>query len=739
MDYIYGELNDLVKNINYSGIDTPTANTTVDNINRTIKVDVNFEGVDYGTRWTETAMMNADISSRTYSVDVIKVPHDLNLTLNNKTADETPFNGSETLNVDLRPIVWGNLDEVDFKYANTRQLFRESDDGNIFYVVREGIPPVEVIVHNFINNNSEISSANVLDSLEPERNVNALFRGASATKLYSNKGYTITQSDGSEYDIDAFRLGSSGATGSLTLYFNNPINGIKVNASVYATNTGNYDRGYLYINGVNAEVGNKFEEKTITFPEPTDTVVFENRREISSNAGRIWIDSFSTLEGEDRYTTKEIASIDQIPTNYVTLNTNQNITGDKTFTYYKTPEYQSLGIIENRITMDLEGLKVDGLNPNITVAKGTTELKITADDGEEIVLGRTHNNNSYSYYLPNNSGTLALTSDIPTNYVTTDTTQNITSIKHFKAGNSQLDNIDIENDYTNFWKTTTFLGNTKIDINDSGTPNFLATADNTTFSKRAVFNGPLDANGLLYAGGQELRFGGDYLNITDNTNEHNVIAKVHKDFIDFNKTATFKSALNVDGLIWTGGKEIRFPEYVEFKDNTNEHNVIIKVAPDYVNFEKVVTAKQGINIDVAPTQAQHAVRKDYVDNNFATQSTVAGKATETDLGNAVFTPATGVTVNMQHTYQIGSIIYVHLNINVGGLEISSTGLYDIGTLSKHAAHEHMFPFASKNSASGTATDCAILATNGSMKARFTSTTGGNGYNHDLCFFFCEGE
>lgn len=116
---------------------------------------------------------------------------------------------------------------------------------------------------------------------------------------------------------------------------------------------------------------------------------------------------------------------------------------------------------------------------------------------------------------------------------------------------------------------------------------------------------------------------------------------------------------------------------------------------------------------------------------------VSGKANETDLGAAIFTPVNGVTVNMQHSYKIGNIVFVHLNINVGGLSISSTGLYDIGTISKHAAHEHTFPFASKNSATGTSTDCAILATTGGLKARFTSTTGGSGYNHDLCFFFCE--
>lgn len=179
-----------------------------------------------------------------------------------------------------------------------------------------------------------------------------------------------------------------------------------------------------------------------------------------------------------------------------------------------------------------------------------------------------------------------------TKYVTLDTPQTIIGEKYFKIGNaeglenlvmyandsfmrkplhirvgeSNTDNIDCENDYTNFWKMTTFLGQTKIDINDSGTPNLLATHDNTAFHKRAIFIGPLDANGLLFAGGGELRFGGDFLNITDNTDGHNVIVHVHKDFI---------------------------------------------------NFERVATFKRGANVDVQPTEPQHAVRKDYVDNAIA--------------------------------------------------------------------------------------------------------------------------
>lgn len=118
---------------------------------------------------------------------------------------------------------------------------------------------------------------------------------------------------------------------------------------------------------------------------------------------------------------------------------------------------------------------------------------------------------------------------------------------------------------------------------------------------------------MVYTGGHEIRFP-DYVDFTDNTAQHNKVATIANDYANFYKTSTFKSNVNVDGLVFAGGHEIRFPEYVEFKDNTAAHNTVLRVDQNFIDANKVITAKQGLNIDVTPTQAQHAVRKDYVDN-----------------------------------------------------------------------------------------------------------------------------
>ena len=78
--------------------------------------------------------------------------------------------------------------------------------------------------------------------------------------------------------------------------------------------------------------------------------------------------------------------------------------------------------------------------------------------------------------------------------------------------------------------------------------------------------------------------------------------------------AIFDKPVDFHSLVYAGGHEIRFPEYVEFKDNTAAHNTVLRVDQNFIDANKVIMAKQGINIDVTPTEAQHAVRKDYVDN-----------------------------------------------------------------------------------------------------------------------------
>lgn len=115
-------------------------------------------------------------------------------------------------------------------------------------------------------------------------------------------------------------------------------------------------------------------------------------------------------------------------------------------------------------------------------------------------------------------------------------------------------------------------------------------------SLRTASNIAIEANGLLYVGGQEIRFN-DHVNFTDNTNEHNNIIQLFNNDIIAWKTATFKSALNVDGLIFAGGHEIRFAnDYLDFTDNTDQHNTIVKIHKDYVNFWRQATFLSNVKI-----------------------------------------------------------------------------------------------------------------------------------------------
>lgn len=45
----------------------------------------------------------------------------------------------------------------------------------------------------------------------------------------------------------------------------------------------------------------------------------------------------------------------------------------------------------------------------------------------------------------------------------------------------------------------------------------------------------------------------------------------------FGRYATFNSAAEFNGLMWCGGQEIRFPNNLEFKDNTDQHNTIFQI------------------------------------------------------------------------------------------------------------------------------------------------------------------
>lgn len=189
--------------------------------------------------------------------------------------------------------------------------------------------------------------------------------------------------------------------------------------------------------------------------------------------------------------------------------------------------------------------------------------------------------------------------------------------------NTQNHNINVHfaNDYTNFWKPVTLLSNIKISAaNDANPPIIQTTFDReggwVNFGRGATFNSAAEFNNLIFAGGREIRMGGAtddqmFINFTDNTADHNVVLQVLKNAIRTPK------ALEANGLLYAGGQELRFGgNYLNITDDTDSHNTILHINKDYIDANKVVTLKQGANIDVTPTQAAHAVRKDYVDDNF---------------------------------------------------------------------------------------------------------------------------
>lgn len=131
--------------------------------------------------------------------------------------------------------------------------------------------------------------------------------------------------------------------------------------------------------------------------------------------------------------------IPSIPTNYVTTDTDQNISGIKTFT---------------------EGLKVDSIKTtNNVVLLSTNSIATTvSNSSRRLLLCGNEARPKYSLNSGNTATEIALLSDIPTNYVTTDTAQTISGVKTF-TGAIQLQGVGIaakvggeNSSYTNILK-----------------------------------------------------------------------------------------------------------------------------------------------------------------------------------------------------------------------------------------------------------------------------------------------
>lgn len=131
--------------------------------------------------------------------------------------------------------------------------------------------------------------------------------------------------------------------------------------------------------------------------------------------------------------------IPSIPTNYVTTDTDQTISGIKTFT---------------------EGLKVDSIKTtNNVVLLSTNSIATTvSNSSRRLLLCGNEARPKYSLNSGNTATEIALLSDIPTNYVTTDTAQTISGVKTF-TGAIQLQGVGIaakvggeNSSYTNILK-----------------------------------------------------------------------------------------------------------------------------------------------------------------------------------------------------------------------------------------------------------------------------------------------
>lgn len=131
--------------------------------------------------------------------------------------------------------------------------------------------------------------------------------------------------------------------------------------------------------------------------------------------------------------------IPSIPTNYVTTDTDQTISGIKTFT---------------------EGLKVDSIKTTNNVVLLSTNSIATqvSNSSRRLLLCGNEARPKYSLNSGNTATEIALLSDIPTNYITTDTAQTISGVKTF-TGAIQLQGVGIaakvggeNSSYTNILK-----------------------------------------------------------------------------------------------------------------------------------------------------------------------------------------------------------------------------------------------------------------------------------------------
>lgn len=236
-----------------------------------------------------------------------------------------------------------------------------------------------------------------------------------------------------------------GVNGTIATLEDIPTNFVTTDTEQTISSLKSFSQG-INVNGVNDKFGNNLITVGSNGILVGSSVGGDNSALIL--CGKAPKPKYSTDGGTTSVELALISDIPSIPTNYVTTDTAQTISGSKTFS----------GTISFTEAVDFS--KNITAKNGITLKAGPQSLAIKYNDGWVIQGDTTVSGVPYpgTIYFPDGNGTLALTKNIPTNYVTTDTAQTISGVKTF-TGAIQLQGVGIaakvggeNSSYTNILK-----------------------------------------------------------------------------------------------------------------------------------------------------------------------------------------------------------------------------------------------------------------------------------------------
>lgn len=275
---------------------------------------------------TDTAVVSVNNLDKTIAVDVKSAPYSLNVILNSLEERNIEYDGSESYTIDLAPLTFADEDFETFTDSHLDKLFRKETSGNLigapYFVTKEEKEPTSASVDITLadlTNNSAVPQAKFFDCFNDDLTP---FIGSTDNwlNIYCNL-YQVTEDEDTTTLVNALRLGSNNNTGSFTLNLNFTVSSIIIGASKYAgwnnqeQTIGNYDStAQLFVNGIEVPIGEEFDDFTVNFPAPTSVIAFENRRSSGSKGGRVWINYISSGEGGTVFSSKQLATTDDIDT-----------------------------------------------------------------------------------------------------------------------------------------------------------------------------------------------------------------------------------------------------------------------------------------------------------------------------------------------------------------------------------------------------------------------------------------